>query len=49
MDKTETNSDHEMEKKIICKYHFIKNVLRQLLNLKIVFVRKIKNKQNVCV
>ena len=40
MDKRETNSYHEMEKKIICKFTFWKNVLRKILFL--VSVMKIK-------
>ena len=44
MDKRETSSDYEIEKKIIGKYSLFQNVLRQLLFLEIVFVMKIKNK-----
>ena len=27
MDKRETNSDHEMEKKIICRYSLLKKII----------------------
>ena len=39
MDKRETNSDHDMEKKIIYKYSLFKNVLRQLLFLEMFSVK----------
>jgi len=38
MDIRETNSDYEMEKKIIWKFSLVKNVLRHLLFLEIVSV-----------
>ena len=38
MDKRETNSDHEMEKRQFANIHFLKNVLRKLLFLEIVSV-----------
>ena len=33
MDNRETNSDHEIDKKIICKYSLFKKCLRQLFFL----------------
>ena len=50
MDIRETNSDYEMEKKIICKYSLKKNFLRQLLFLEIVSSQRLKtNCLDVCV
>ena len=46
MDKRETNSDHDIEKRLFANIHFLKNILRQLLFLEIVSVMKIK-KQTV--
>ena len=48
MDKRETNSDNETEKKDNLQIFTFKNVLRQLLFLEIVSVRKIKNKLFRC-
>ena len=36
MDKRETNSDHEIEKRWFANLHLFKNVLRQLLFLEII-------------
>ena len=42
MDKRETNSDHEIEKRGFANLYLFKNVLRQLLFLEIFSVMKIK-------
>jgi len=45
MDKRETNSDHETEKKIICKYSLFKECFKKLIIPIDFFCRmKIKNK-----
>ena len=50
MDKRETNSDYEMEKREFANVHFQKIYLRQLLFLEVVSVTKIKkNDLDVCV
>ena len=49
MDIRETNSDYEMEKRKFANIHFKKNVLRQLLLLKIVSLQRLKtNCVDVC-
>ena len=46
MDKRETNSDHEMEKKKICKYSLFKECLKKIIIPIDLFCRmKLKNKQ----
>ena len=44
MNKRETNSDHDIEKKIICKYSISKECLNKILFLEIVSVMKINHK-----
>ena len=42
MDKRETNSDHDMEKRWFANIYFLMKVLRKLLFLEIVSVMNIK-------